>query len=97
MPAGLKLCEITGYYAGSSLVRIVVAGWNDLGRKAVEYYLPGDDVFFLYESFEYLPEKAPAGAWKNFKGLPGWERRVGVPIERDSARHAGDLNGLLRE
>jgi len=75
-PPEWKLCEVTAFYAGDSLARVVVAGWEDRGRWAAEYYLRGDAIIFIYESLEYLPEKAPIGAWRNFKGLPAWERRT---------------------
>jgi hypothetical protein len=75
-PPALKLCEVTGFYLGDSLRRVVVAGWEDRGRRAAEYYLRDGAVTFIYETLEYLPEQAPTGAWRNFKGLPAWERRA---------------------
>lgn len=75
-PPGLKHCDLTGYYAGETLARIVVLGWEDRGRRAIEYYFRGGALIHIYESFEYVAEAAPADAWKNFKGLPAWERRV---------------------
>ena len=75
-PPEWKLCEITAYYLGDSLGRVVLAGWEDRGRWAAEYYLRGDAILFIYESLEYLPGKAPIGAWRNGKGLPAWERRT---------------------
>jgi hypothetical protein len=78
-PPGLKGCgstEITGYYLSGELVRIVLSSWDSNGKHAFEYYMHAGALLLVYEDFEFFQETAPAGAWKNFKHIPSWERRV---------------------
>jgi hypothetical protein len=78
-PPGLKGCgntEVAGYYLSGELVRIVLSSWDPRGKHAFEYFMHAGALLFVYEDFEFFPESAPAGAWKNFKHIPSWERRV---------------------
>jgi hypothetical protein len=78
-PPGLKGCgstEIVGYYLSGELVRIVLSSWASSGKHALEYYMHAGALLLVYEDFEFFQETAPAGAWKNFKHIPSWERRV---------------------
>jgi hypothetical protein len=78
-PPSLGKCggtEITGYFLSGELVRIVAATWDPRGRRGLEYFAVSGALAMLYESHEYFEETAPPGAWRNFKRLPSWERRV---------------------
>ena len=92
--------EITGSYWNGELARIVAVSWNAKGKLGVEYYLQSGTVLMIYETFGYFTAEAPAGAWRNFRNLPGWERRtyfrsgkagfietngVGMPAKSDRA------------
>jgi hypothetical protein len=84
--------EISGWYAGDRLGRIVLHAWTDTGAHAVEYYVRGDAVLYVYENFEYFAETAPRGAARAGRGLPGWERRY-IPATTPPAVH--DLRAIL--
>ena len=75
---GFRDAEITGYYAGAALVRIVAGAWDSRGKYSVEYYIASRALIHVYETFEYFEDAAPRDAWRNFKRLPGWERRIYV-------------------
>jgi hypothetical protein len=68
--------EGTGVKAGSAGGRLVATIWSKQGKYSVEYYRSQEGtLLFVYETFVYFTDKAPSGAWRNFMGLPAWERR----------------------
>ena len=68
--------EATGVIAGSAGRRNVATVWSKKGKYSVEYYHSEEGaLLFVYETFVYFDERAPRGAWRNFMGLAGWERR----------------------
>jgi hypothetical protein len=68
--------EATGVSAGSAGARLVATVWSTQGKYAVEYYRSQEGrLLFVYETFVFFADRAPAGAWRNFMGLPAWERR----------------------
>jgi len=67
--------ELQGQLVGSDLVRVVATAFTKQGKYAAEYYMRNGNLLFVYETFEYFQERAPAGAWHNFKHIAAWERR----------------------
>lgn len=72
---GATATEFRAAQAEGSFHRIIATVWTTQGKYAAEYYLSDDTPIYVYEAFEYFEEAAPIEAWRNFKGLPGWERR----------------------
>ena len=67
--------EATGVTSGAGS-RLVATVWSKHGKYSVEYYRSEDGtLLFVYETFVYFSERAPSDAWRNFMGLPAWERR----------------------
>jgi len=78
-PVGLKGyrdLEVTGYYRDGVFKRIVLTAWDAHGKLGLEYYIRSNSVFYIYEDREFYEEAAPKGAWRNFKHIPAWERRI---------------------
>ncbi len=67
--------DITAYSKDKQINRIAAKSCTKNGRKAAEFYFENEKSIFIYEVFEYYSEKSRADAWKNFKGLAGWESR----------------------
>jgi hypothetical protein len=68
--------DASGVSAGPAGTRMVATVWSKRGKYLVEYYRSrGGDLLFVYETFVYFSDKAPSGAWRNFMGQAGWERR----------------------
>jgi hypothetical protein len=74
--AGAAGTEATGVFVRDVLSRIVATVWTNRGKYSVEYYQVKDGPFFVWESFVSFEDAAPRGAWRNFMGLPAWERRT---------------------
>lgn len=68
--------EITAGFVENAPRRILINAWTDKGKYAAEYYYRGDQLLFVYDTFEYYEDAAPPQPWRNFKGLPAWERRT---------------------
>ena len=75
LPAAIGT-EATGVFVDGNVARIVANVWTRRGRYAVEYYEGKEGLFFVYESFAFFEDTAPRDAWRNFMGLPAWERRT---------------------
>jgi hypothetical protein len=76
----LALADAVGTEASATSAstgeRLVATVWSKAGKYSVEYYRsPEGTLLFAYETFVYFSDKAPSGAWRNFMGLPAWERR----------------------
>lgn len=57
--------------------RLVATVWSKTGKYSVEYYrAPEGRLLFVYETFVYFNDTAPADAWRNFMSLGAWERRT---------------------
>jgi hypothetical protein len=67
--------EIVGDAVEGAMPRIIATVWTKQGKYIVEYYRLQDELLFAAELFVYFDESAPKGAWHNFRGQPGWERR----------------------
>ena len=67
--------EMHGELVGSDLVRVVAMAFTKQGKYAAEYYMRDGNLMFVYETFEYFQENAPAKAWQDFKHIAAWERR----------------------
>ena len=74
--AGAHGTEVTGVAAGGDFIRIVASVWTERGKYSIEYYLGEGSLLHVYETFTYFERAAAPGAWRNFMGLPAWERRV---------------------
>ena len=72
--AGAVGSEITGTRIDGRFARIVAAVWSERGKTGAEYFFDGQSLIFVFEAQEFF-EDVP-GAWKNFKGISGWERRT---------------------
>jgi hypothetical protein len=72
---GAQGTEATGVVVEGAFGRIVVKVWTKRGQYSVEYYRTPEALLFVYETFVYFAERAPRRAWRNFMGLPAWERR----------------------
>jgi hypothetical protein len=68
--------ELSGSVIGGSEGRIVGTVWTRQGKYSVEFYRDGDKLLMVYETFTYFMESAPPDVWRNFMGLPAWERRI---------------------
>jgi hypothetical protein len=68
--------ELSGALLDGVFARLLVFAWTPVGKYGAEYYLLNGMVAFKFEAFEYFDSAAPAQAWRNFKGLAGWERRT---------------------
>jgi hypothetical protein len=68
--------ELTAAMVSGSPARIVGAVWTRRGKYSVEFYRADDKLLMVYETFSLFGDSAPADAWHNFMGLPGWERRI---------------------
>lgn len=82
--------DATGAFIDKGRTRIVANVSSAHGKYGVEYYIDDGVLVFVYDSFEFLPERAPASAWTNFRGLQGWERRI---YFRDGAVAFQELTG----
>jgi hypothetical protein len=67
--------EATAVFIEGIVGRIVASVWTRRGKYSVEYYYGPEGLLLVYESFAYFEDVAPRGTWRNFMGLPGWERR----------------------
>ena len=67
--------ELSGTNSEGVFTRIIATSWSSEHRYSAEFYTAGGKLIFVYEALEYLEESAPPDAWRNFKGLAGWERR----------------------
>lgn len=74
--AGATGTEAVGVFVGGIVARIVASVWTKRGKYSAEYYAGKEGLFFVYESFVFFEGMAPRGAWRNFMGLPAWERRT---------------------
>jgi hypothetical protein len=68
--------EATGVIVEGVVSRIVTNAWTKRGKYAVEFYQGSNGLFLVYETFTFFEDTAPRGAWRNFMGLPAWERRT---------------------
>jgi hypothetical protein len=74
--AGAWATELRGARMGEEFGRVIVTAWNDYGRYTAEYYVRDSALLHVYETFEYFEGAAPGLVWRNFKGIPAWERRT---------------------
>ena len=73
---GATATELQGSFFKGRVSRVVAGTWGSAGQYAIEYYFTNDSLIFSFESFQYVVEAAPLAQWRNFRGLPAWERRI---------------------
>jgi hypothetical protein len=73
---GATATELQGSFLKGKVSRVVATTWGNAGKYAIEYYFTNDSLIFSFETFEYVAETAPLAQWRNFRGLPAWERRI---------------------
>jgi hypothetical protein len=78
--------EATGLFAKSGRARLFSSVWRPEGKYSAEYYVENGELLFVFDSLEFLPGRAPAGAWTNVRGLSACERRTYFRSKRIAIR-----------